>query len=157
MASTATEALNRALSHHGIKGQRWGVRRTRAQIDGGGGSDVTVKQVPGKSLRTSGGKGRPAHEDAKRAAANKQLAKSSGTASLSNKELQDLITRINAEQNYSRLTAPKKGYVRTTSEKFIKDLLENELRRLANDPVAEINRLNKGRKAVKKAVRRSRR
>jgi hypothetical protein len=68
------------LEHHGIKGMHWGVRRTRAQIDS-------------------------ASEDFKTTSAHRSKVKEAGgTHALSNQELQTVITRLNLEQQYNRLT-----------------------------------------------------
>jgi hypothetical protein len=72
------------LAHFGIKGQKWGVRRSRSQIDSGASED---------------------HANAK--AAREKARKGGGTKALSNKELQDLITRANLETQYSKI-APSK-------------------------------------------------
>jgi hypothetical protein len=72
------------LAHFGVKGMRWGVRRSRSQLDGGS-------------------------DDHKNAVAARTKAKKGGTKSLSNKELQDLINRMNLEQQYKRVVPPSAG------------------------------------------------
>jgi hypothetical protein len=72
------------LEHFGIKGMKWGVRRTRAQIDAGASED---------------------HKNAK--AAREKARKGGGTKALTNQELQALITRANLETQYSKI-APSK-------------------------------------------------
>lgn len=79
------DSVDDILKHYGVKGMHWGVRRTRQQID-------------------------TASADAKTAMAIKDKGKTSGTNSLSNAELQTAISRMNLEQQYSRLltqTTPK--------------------------------------------------
>lgn len=70
------------LAHHGIKGMRWGVRRSEKQLHSGKGTNVS--------------------EDHANAAAAKAKVKKHGVKSLSNKELQDVINRMNLEQSYAR-------------------------------------------------------
>jgi hypothetical protein len=89
------------LEHHGVKGMHWGVRR--GDSAGGGSTEVTVRAKPGRHVKTSGGKRQGAHEDAIKTAISKQKARKSTTDALSTKELQDLVTRLNLEQQYSRL------------------------------------------------------
>lgn len=77
--------LESFLAHFGKKGMKWGVRRSDAQLG--------KTTSPGVS------------EDKARAiAVSTKVGKSRNTSSLSNKEMQDLITRMNLEQQYSRLT-----------------------------------------------------
>lgn len=71
--------VNSHLAHYGVKGQRWGVRRTDAQLRKG------------------------PSEDAKKIGENHRVAKKTGTKALSTKELQELVTRLNLEQQYSRM------------------------------------------------------
>jgi hypothetical protein len=94
------KGLDKILSHYGIKGMKWGVVRPI------GPTGVVVTSTPGKKVKTSGGTGQPASDDAVKTAALRQRAKKSTTDSLSNKELQDLVTRMNLERQYSTL-APK--------------------------------------------------
>lgn len=79
------DLTNDILAHYGIKGMHWGVRRTRQQIDADAEDVVKVKthKAKVKTNRT--------------------------TDVLSNKELQELVNRMNLEQQYSRLTAPDKN------------------------------------------------
>jgi ribosomal protein S18 acetylase RimI-like enzyme len=115
--------LGGVLIHHGIKGMHWGVRRDRS-------SKVTVTHTPGKRIKTTGGHERPAHIDAKVAARSKQVAKSSTTDALSNKELKALVERMNLEQQYSRLSASPKGEGR----KFV----ENQIKQVGQQHVAKL-------------------
>lgn len=91
------------LAHYGKKGMRWGVRQQSKYSDTTSKSDVAMKERPGKKLRTKGGKELPASADAKKIAVSKQQARKSSTDSLSTKDLQELVNRMNLEQQYSRL------------------------------------------------------
>lgn len=118
------------LSHHGTKGMKWGVRKSGG--GGGSASKVTVTQK-GKKLKTSGGKGLPAHKDAVAARTLGQKAKKSGVHSLSNQELQHYANRLNMEQNVKRLQANDK----TGARRFIASILgqtgKNQAQAIAND------------------------
>lgn len=85
--------LNDFIEHTGVKGMHWGVRRS----EGGKGG--------GKSSSTS----HPTHEDFARATSLHTTAKSHGTRVLSNKEMKDVIDRMNLEQQYSKLTVAEGG------------------------------------------------
>jgi len=66
------------LAHYGVKGMRWGHRTTS-----------------------------PASEDHTRTAAAKSQAKTDGLKTLSNKQLQEAINRMNLEQQFKRLNPSK--------------------------------------------------
>lgn len=75
------------LTHYGIPGMKWGKRSA---------SSVRGKKAVG-----------PISADAAEANNAKVKIKKSGTNSLSNKELQSVVTRINLEQQYSKLSPSK--------------------------------------------------
>jgi hypothetical protein len=117
---------------------KWGVRKADRSA-----TDVVVTQKkPGTRVSTSGGKNQPASEDAKNAAAARQKAKSSTTDSLSNKELQDLVRRMNLEQQYSDLMSKRSSSPLAKGQRFVKDLLgvgktANEVVAFQNSPVGK--------------------
>lgn len=117
------------LAHYGVKGMKWGKRKSEP-------TSVTTTAVPGKRVKAKGGTLQPASDDAVRAAASKQRAKKSTTDSLSNKELQELVTRMNLEQQYARLAGPS-----NPAKKFVVDTLTNvgkqQLTRIAQDQAAQ--------------------
>lgn len=108
------------LEHYGVPGMRWGHRKPPGSPPGPA-SEVTVKQKPGKKVKTSGGKERPAHEDAIKAAVGKQVAKKSSTDALSNQELQAVVTRMQLEANYARLSSQNKSAGRKFINKMFTD------------------------------------
>lgn len=81
-----------SISHYGVKGMRWGVRKGDSSV---GGSGLASKSVAKPRMS----------EDAK--AVEKAFGKidRGGTDALSNHELQGLVTRLNLEQQYHRLTS----------------------------------------------------
>lgn len=122
---TLTEVVD-SIVHYGVKGMRWGVRR--GDKSSSGPSEVLVKTTPGKRVETAGGKRQPAHEDAIRTAGHRQKAKASTTDSLSTKDLQELVNRMNLEQQYSKLAAGSKR--ENAGAKFAKDLMKSETQSL---------------------------
>lgn len=74
--------LEDILEHYGIRGMKWGVKRTRKQIDS---SPDAPEHIHARQLHAK--------------------AKTSGTRKLSNRELQDLNTRLNLEQNFANLNS----------------------------------------------------
>jgi len=113
--SDTTERGEEFISHFGVKGMKWGVRKERpvstsTQIDTG-----LVRRRT--KVSTRGGESHPAHTDAIIAAVQKQKLKKSGTDALSTQELRELSTRLQLEAQVETL-ATKKG------KKFAKRQLE---------------------------------
>ena len=121
------------LAHYGIKGMRWGVRRDRSPVD------VTVKTKPGSRVKAEGGHNQPASEDAVTAARLHQMAKKSTTDSLSTKDLQLLVNRMNLERQFQSLE--KEGVRDSKGKKAAKAFLKEGGKEFAgsviNDTVAE--------------------
>ena len=96
------------IKHYGVKGMRWGVRRRRSEssstpVDP---QPVTIRQNhKTKGLQAAGGAGHKPSDDALTAIAIRQKAKASGAASLSNKEMETLVKRMNLEANYAKVMA----------------------------------------------------
>jgi hypothetical protein len=128
------------LEHHGIKGMRWGVRKSRSAPSGP--TDVIVRERPGKKVKTSGGQYHPPSEDAKRVAVAKRKARKSSTDSLSTKDLQELVNRMNLEQQYSKLRANEPTPLKRGNQ-AIKSILGigttvNQAVALANSPSGKL-------------------
>lgn len=117
-------SLDDVLNHYGVKGMHWGVRKKRS--DSG-----------------------PSSPDADRAKAHASTVKVHGTKALSNKDLQDLVTRMNLEQQFS--TLQQKSKKENPGVKFAKELLigigKEQAGKLARDQLAK--QLAKGLAAAK--------
>lgn len=93
------EAAADFLSHYGVKGMKWGVRK--GGVSGGRSKSGAVKEA--------------ASEDAERVGGLKTRAKTQKTTKmLSNKELQDAIKRMQLEQQFSQLSG---NIDKTTAQK----------------------------------------
>lgn len=154
------------LAHFGVKGMKWGIRRREETSKVPDGETVPIQKKPGTKVYADGGKKVPAHDDAIKTAISKQKAKNSTTDSLSTKELQELVNRMNLEQQYAKLTNPqnqknklsikegmkvvnqvleaKKAYNKLMEDPFINEAVNNVKEDLG------INNLT--RKAVKKGA-----
>lgn len=127
------------LAHYGVKGMRWGQRKQefvtrqhqqRLKVEAANRnarSPQEVKAYPtiGSSKRkkatvdTKGGEDHPPTEDAIKVAVAKQKLKKSGTAALTNSELQEMQRRLNLENDVQRLLTGDK----TAGQRFIDGLL----------------------------------
>lgn len=117
------ETIDDVLEHYGIKGMRWGVRRTEEQL-----------------ARARGRRVKETSEDAKGAKESLKKARKQGTQALSNKELQALNQRLNLEQQYARLTAKPSRLKR--GEQAIKTIIGvgntvNEVVKFASSPTGK--------------------
>lgn len=132
-----SDRVSKHLAHYGIKGMRWGRRKSE------GTSAVEVSATPGKKVVAKGGENQPAAPDAVRVAAYKQKAKASTTDALQTKELQELVNRMNLEQQYSRLTQEKGFFDRLDQDKKKVDKLmgagqtANNMYTFLNSPIGK--------------------
>lgn len=113
------------ISHHGVKGMRWGVRKSAPS------ARVSVTQK-GKKLKTSGGAGRKASPDAVKVASLRQVRKKSGVAALSNEDLQAYTKRLNLEQQVRTLEVNRPGV-----KNWIKRTLTNQGQQSVNQASSE--------------------
>lgn len=110
MSTSRGEAF---LEHHGIKGMKWGVRR------------ADKNSTEGHS------------EDAMRVAASKaKLKKAKSTHVLTTRELQELVTRMNLEQQYANLASKEPTKI-GKGQKYLKGALT--VGRTANDVLSFVN------------------
>lgn len=130
--------VDQFLEHYGIPGMKWGRRRSQEQLAEAREVTVTVKDGKGV-VKTSGGKERPASGDAITAKSHRQVAKASTTDALSNKELQELVTRMNLEQQYARLAGPQqRGMVGRGAAFLSRHLADDKVNAPLRDLIAEV-------------------
>lgn len=111
------------LKHYGVLGMRWGFRKESGSAGSGKAVKVWKDRKTGvvNTSRTKGGEGHDASGDARTTAVSRQIAKSSGTQALENKELKALIERMNLEQQYAKLTYKPSNYEK--GQQYVKTLL----------------------------------
>lgn len=126
------------LTHFGVKGMRWGIRKSRTTMPSyQGPTPVNVKTKSNSSkIETSGGQNHPASSDAKNSAAVRQKLQKSGINSLSNKEMQDLVNRLNLEQQVSKLTVSEKSQYQAMLKKNMDKALNKGMSQLANKAIS---------------------
>lgn len=83
---------SRSLTHYGIKGMKWGVRRSDAQL-------AKAKSALKPTLS----------DDAKRANRLYDKIETKGTGSLSNQEMRQFLERMNLERQYSQMMSSPPG------------------------------------------------
>lgn len=105
ITSVLTEVgIDRFLSHFGVRGMRWGVHRSRSSRAAASRGQASTHISP----------------DAARAAQLKTTVRKHGTQALSNRELQDLVTRMNLESQHGRLNQQHVS----AGKKFVNDTLK---------------------------------
>ena len=107
------------LEHYGIKGMRWGVRRStnsegyvnRSASEKSGGDHASGGHPSETHAKRPGGMDGDPNTSADHERATKALAKaeSRGKSSLSNEELQQITKRIEAEKKFQQLTTDQKS------------------------------------------------
>jgi hypothetical protein len=100
------------LIHYGIKGMRWGVRRRHSDSD-------------------------PGSADAEKAKQHAATVKTHGTKALSNKELQELVTRMNLEQQFNTLSTKEKKATAGKGKEVFKQVFAAG--KTVNDVIAFVN------------------
>lgn len=103
-------SLDEVLAHHGIKGMKWGVRRSKSELGANASSDAKVTKATGDKI------------------------KEHGVASVSNDELKKYLERLDLQQRYDKHAPPK---VSGEAKKFIKDILVNAGKQEATKIVAK--------------------
>lgn len=111
------------IAHYGVKGMKWGRRKSDSS---GGGSKSSQK-----------GEKRPTTSpDAKKAKGLQKSVDNKGVGHLSNKELQDVITRMELQQKYDKLS--KKGSRVESGKNFIADILTDAAKNVATAYVEDL-------------------
>lgn len=121
------EVFVEGLMHYGIKGMRWGVRKTSPPMPV---APTATSKVPHGTKRktkieTDGGQNHPASEDAIKVAQARAKLSKSGPAALSNHELREVATRLQLEQQVVQMTRP-------AAKKFIREFLIGQGKQGAN-------------------------
>lgn len=146
------------LAHYGIKGMKWGVRRTpeqlrraRGKLPWEGKVQERRERKAAQARQKTADKARPASDDARRASEARRVARNAGVAKLSNQDLQHLVNRMNLENQYTKLLGDDQ---KSTGRKFIDNLLKAETQAIKQGKPSPTGQMTKGLKsALDKALK----
>lgn len=106
---------NNELKHHGVKGMRWGIRRSPKQLG-----------------RSSGGQKKPQPQQQQAPKSSSRPGQSRGRR-LTDQEMRDAINHIKLEREYAQLMRPRKSKGR----QFVEDVLANAGKQVATTYTAK--------------------
>jgi hypothetical protein len=125
LKQSTADKVSDFLIHYGVLGMKWGVRKAGS---------------PSRAVGTAGHPGRhlgqlkhPVSSDAAKAIELQARVRKSGTRSLSNQELQELVNRLNIESQYGRLNSTQVS----AGRKFTNDFLVNTGKQTAQSLVSK--------------------
>jgi 2'-5' RNA ligase len=133
-----SDNLEEFLAHHGIKGQRWGVRRSSSEIQ-----RATITKPDGEqTLAVVNNKTKTAmevHGDKKGTIATEYRLTKYGTDVVSNKELDSYMKRVDLEKKYATYATSKQA-----SNKGVKKFIGEVISNAAKNEVAQLSQGKQG-------------
>lgn len=133
--STTEEIVDNVLSHHGIKGQRWGRRRTKSELQRGYLLDKETGETRPAIINNKTKSAAAVSKDKLSALETERLLKTYGTHVVTSKELTDYVNRVQLETKYSKIlserNAKKKNHAKAFIASIVAEAAKNELRSLA--------------------------
>jgi len=123
---------DKVLAQTGVKGMHWGVRKGVPTSSLTAPEAVKLKVVPGKRVKAAGGgRAYPPSKDAKTATAYAQIARSSSSSALSNKQLQTVVTRMKLEQEWQKVNTADYARNRSTFNKLFNQYKHSEMQKIS--------------------------
>jgi hypothetical protein len=125
---THTDLIQNILAHYGIRGMHWGVRRENPS--GSSEPSADVQRVRSAMAKINRG----------------------DTSALSNKELQDVVTRMNLDQQYSRLSSSKKNLGAKIAQDIVTSIAKEQLKNTLSKAVGKAIAAHFAKQTAKKAA-----
>lgn len=129
------------IYHYGVKGMRWGVRRTPAQL----GHKVTRKKLSdtAKSVAAKTGSGISKIGSIAKTSINASKERDienskSAVKKMSTEELQKRINRLNMERNYRNLLAEQKSANTSAVQKFVSKQFGNLANKVVDKGISKL-------------------
>lgn len=116
--------MSNELTHHGIRGMRWGVRRYQNKD----GSLTSAGKKRAAKLKDEYSKltgEKPENAKSRSSSEKKKISE------MSNEEIQAKIDRINLERRYSELMSDSSKKQQSKGKEFIKDVFESSAKNIA--------------------------
>lgn len=138
------------LSHHGVKGMKWGVRKSRSL----GSTVVTAAKASTPNARKAtkeavvADRNKHASPDHKEVQRKLEKANTHGTSALTNADLKKVNERLNLERNFSQLTTAQKSAGRKQAEQFLVNEGSTQVKNLGKKHVAKLVAKNVAKKAA---------
>ena len=108
---------NNELMHYGVKGQKWGVKRTPAQL--GRKKTSSSKSLFGKKKSKSKAKAKTKSESSKEETAPKKKS----VKEMSDEELSTAIRRMQLEQTYASLSPQKVSTGKAVTKRILNNIV----------------------------------
>lgn len=113
------------LKHYGIKGMKWGVRRSPDQL---GSSRVSKLKNKAKSFGRKTANDPDSPETAKKKELRAKVKANRSTDSLTNAELQHVIQRMNLEKQYAMLNQPQAIKIMNGGKDFAQSIVKETVK-----------------------------